>query len=92
MQITVTYRGQAKLAAGVASEVLELDAPCTVGELVAGLAERRGGALRQFLLDRDGAPRRHILFIVGSDQVRPESRRALDDGDEVTILPPMAGG
>ena len=92
MKVTVNYRGQVRQAAGVASEIVDLEAPCTMAELAARLAQRRGQPLRSFLFAEDGSLRSHILFVVANEQVLPRSAVPLKEGDVVTILPPMAGG
>jgi len=90
MKITVLYRGQVKQAAGVSSEIIDLNEPCSVAELARRLGGERGDPIRNFLLTGDGALRSHILFVVGDEQVSPDQN--LREGDVVTILPPMAGG
>lgn len=92
MSISVTYRGQVRQAAGCSSETVEVEGPCSIKALATLLAENRGESLRRFLLEEDGSPRRHILYVVGSEHVRPGDPRLLQDGESVTIVPPMAGG
>jgi molybdopterin converting factor small subunit len=91
MKVTVKYMAQIKQAAGVGSEQVELDQPCSVQELVAGLAERRGQPLRKLLLDERGGVQPTVLLFVGDSQVEGD-RLQLKDGDVVTLLSPIAGG
>jgi molybdopterin converting factor small subunit len=44
------------------------------------------------LLDGQGGLQRTNLFFVGDTQVQPSDGAALKDGDEVTLLSPIAGG
>jgi molybdopterin converting factor small subunit len=92
MKVTVRYLAQVKLAAGVAAEHVELEAPCTAPELLQRLAERRGPVLRALLLTEDGRPQPTILLFVGAEQVSAAEAGTLADGDVVTVLSPMAGG
>ena len=92
MRVTVHYRAQARQAAGLASESVEVDAACSIEDLARLLAARRGEGLRGLLFGDDGAIRGNVLFIVGGEQVPKAGGATLRDGDTVTILPPMAGG
>ena len=91
MRVAVRYMAQLRQAAGAASEQVELDRPCSVGELLTRMADRHGGRFRDLLLDAGGGVRPAVLLFVGDEQVGPE-RAALRDGDVLTVLTPMAGG
>ena len=92
MRITVHYLAQLKRFAGVSCETIEAADGSALQVLLAELAARHDDAFRSALLDDQGQPRPALLFFLGDDQVRPETARPLRDGDEVTILTPMAGG
>ena len=92
MNVTVEYAAQVKRAAGVASESLTVDAPCTVQQLVAKIADAHGDGLANLLLAPNGALHPSILLFVGDRQVRWDSAAQLHDGDVVTILSPISGG
>ena len=92
MIVTVRYCAQIKQAIGFASEAVELDGTCSAQDLVHRLAEKHGDPVRSFLLDDGGHLRINNLLVVGEDQVRWETPRLLEDGDVVTILPPISGG
>lgn len=89
MRISVKYMAQLKQAAGIASEEVEIDS-CTVETVIRRLGDRP--AIRKLLLDADGRPQRALLVFIGDEQVASDSMRALEDGDQVTLLTPMAGG
>ena len=91
MKVAVRYMAQLRQAAGAACEQVELDRPCSVGELLTRLADRHGGPFRDLLLDAGGRVRPAVLLFVGDEQVGP-GRAGLGDGDVVTVLTPMAGG
>lgn len=92
MYVTVKYWGQIKNAAGRASESVEVVEECTAQELVKRLAEERGEPLRGHLMDDEGRPRASLLLVVGDEQVSWDTPRKLEDGDLVTLLPPISGG
>lgn len=92
MQITVEYAAQLKRAAGLRSEHLELEADCTVRELVVRLSDRHGEALQGLLVDAAGLPQRSLLVFVGERQFPSDSDTLLSDRDVVTILTPISGG
>lgn len=92
MQVSVTYLAQLKQATGTATETVELQAGSTVRDLVARLADRHGAGFSTLVLTEDGNLRRTILLFAGQEQITWDPPRALDDGDDVTILSPIAGG
>lgn len=92
MKVTLQLFGQARAAAGFERLAVELPAPCSAREAVLEAVRGGGAALRSFLLDGDGRPRRSVLLVVGQRQVSWDSAEPLNDGDIVTILPPIAGG
>ena len=92
MKVTVNYWAQVKNAAGKASEEVDLVEPCSVQELVSRLAAANGDPLKSFLLDDSGSPRTNLLLIVGDRHVNWDDSCRVQDGDVVTILPPISGG
>jgi molybdopterin converting factor small subunit len=90
MQVTVHYFAQLKRAAGVASETVTLEPDSTLSHLVLRLSQLHDSAFRAMILDAAGNPQRALLYAIGDDQADLE--RPLRDGDQVTILAPMAGG
>jgi molybdopterin converting factor small subunit len=91
VRVSVRYMAQLRLAAGMAVEPVELDRPCSMGELLTHLAQRHGSPFRDLLVDAGGAPHAGVLLFVGAEQVDLE-QATLRDGDVVTVLTPMAGG
>ncbi len=65
----------------------------TVDGLVADL-ERQFPGLRERLIDESGALRRFINIYVNQEDIRflQQGKTALKDGDEVSIVPAIAGG
>jgi molybdopterin converting factor small subunit len=92
MHVAVRYLAQLKQASGRPGEQLEVPSPCSIDELFSQLAQRRGPALRDLLLDAAGRRQPTILVFLGDRQVAPEESAQLREGDVVTLLSPMAGG
>ncbi|PYM89830.1 MAG: molybdopterin synthase sulfur carrier subunit [Candidatus Rokuibacteriota bacterium] len=65
----------------------------TVGSLVADL-ERQFPGLKERLLDESGELRRFINIYVNQEDIRflQAQKTTLKDGDEVSIVPAIAGG
>lgn len=89
MNVVVRYLAQLRQAAGTTGEALALPSGQTVAGLLAELA-RRQPPLRALLLDEAGMPRRSLLVFVGDRQV--VFGQVLTEGDEVTLMTPIAGG
>jgi sulfur-carrier protein len=91
MAVTVKLPTQLREAAGNATEA-EVDG-ATVGEALDALYARHG-ALRERMADDSGGLRRFVNVYVGGEDIRfldgLETR--VSDGDELTILPAVAGG
>ena len=64
-----------------------------VSELIETL-ERSFPGIKARLCDDDGKPRRFLNFYVNSEDIRflDDTATALKDGDEVSIVPAVAGG
>jgi molybdopterin converting factor small subunit len=90
MQVTVHYLAQLRRAAGCASERLDVNLGVTVCELFHRLAEIHGAAFRTLLLGENCRPHPSLLIFVGEQPA--ELTGVLREGDEITILTPMAGG
>src|SRR6185503_11265635 len=48
MKVTVKYAAQARVATGLSHEVVELDEPTTIHDLIIRLARQHGSAFRRF--------------------------------------------
>jgi molybdopterin converting factor small subunit len=90
MQVTVHYLAQLKRAAGCAMEVATLPAAAHLSDLLRAIGDRHGSAFRALILDDADEPRSSLLFFVGDEHA--DLKRLLHDGDDVSILTPMAGG
>ena len=74
-------------------EVASEETETTVGAVFAAL-EQEHPALRRRLTDEQGALRRHVNVFLGNDNVRDLDGlgTTLTDGDELLVLPSVAGG
>jgi molybdopterin synthase catalytic subunit len=81
MKVHVRLWGGLTEVAGFAEDVLEIEDDATAGDVVSTL-EARAPALARY--------RSHTRIAVNADVVSPEM--PLADGDEVSLIPPVAGG
>ena len=70
----------------------DIDGAGTVGEVLDGLYDRFDGLRERIAVDGD--LRRFVNVYVGGEDIRflDGLETAVEDGDEVTILPAVAGG
>ena len=89
--VTVKIPTQLRAAAGGEAEA-EVEG-ATVGEVLDGLFDRHD-ELRERISDEDGELRRFVNVYVGGEDIRflDGLETAVEDGDEVQILPAVAGG
>ena len=92
MRVMVEYAAQMRRAAGVASENVEVDSPCSLRDLLHRVAQKHGDRLDGLLFDTQGDFHRSILLFVGDKQTRWDDAVELNDRDTVTILTPISGG
>ncbi len=91
MAVTVKIPTQLRSVTGGEGETT-VDGAATVGEVLDGLYERFEG-LRDRIAE-DGGLRRFVNVYVGGEDIRflDGLETSVEDGDEVTILPAVAGG
>jgi sulfur-carrier protein len=91
MAVTVKIPAQLRSVTGGESEAVVEDAS-TVGDVLDGLYERFDGLKER--IAEDGDLRRFVNVYVQGEDIRflDGLDTAVDDGDEVTILPAVAGG
>lgn len=91
MRIFVTLTGPLRQAGPT-----ELDVPegTTLTDVCRRLADAAAGDVRRHLLTVDGEIEPSLLVAVNGVGVPPEERssRRLVDGDDVLLMPPIAGG
>jgi MoaD family protein len=91
MSVTVKIPTQLRNVTGGEAQTA-VDGAATVGDVLDGLYERYDG-LRDRIAE-DGGLRRFVNVYVGGEDIRflDGLETTVDDGDEVTILPAVAGG
>jgi sulfur-carrier protein len=73
-------------------EVVEVSA-ATIGDAISELQTRYPG-IRERLVDESGAVRRFVNVYVNEEDIRflQNQQTTLKDGDEISIIPAIAGG
>jgi sulfur-carrier protein len=91
MAVTVKLPTQLRAAAGNATEA-QVEGG-TVGEALQALYERHA-ELRERIADEGGGLRRFVNVFLGGEDIRflEGLDTPVNDGDELTILPAVAGG
>jgi len=92
MQVTLEYFAQVRQAAGVESEQVQPADGTDIVTLLTELADRHGEAFRGLVLTEAGAIRPSLVVLVNGHAVSRDEPQPLADGDQITILSPMAGG
>jgi len=92
MNVEVRYSAQAREAAGVAVERVEVAEGASLRDVLADLARRHGAAMGKVLLDDGGAPHPSVLLFVNDEQVQWANPPELKDGDTLAIMSPISGG
>ncbi len=92
MQITIRYEAQARRAAGVSSEKIELEDSCRVGDCLREVAREHGDPLKPMLLNDRGDIQPSLLLFKGEVQIGHADATELVDGDTLTIMTPISGG
>lgn len=92
MKVTLSYFGQLRQKAGVESDQLESAEGATLDELLAGRAQQYGEEFGKIVLDESGRLRASVIALLNGAGVDRTAPTTLADGDEVTLIPPIAGG
>ena len=88
MKITVSYFAQIRQMAGVESETVEVADGVTALEAVKSIDH--GDEFNGLLFDESDALRLVILFVINDVPSAPD--QVLNDGDQVQMFSPVAGG
>ena len=91
MTLTVCYQGQIRELVGTENQQRSYDEPITLDRLIADLTADLGTDFAEMVLE-NGKIKSFILVLVNGDAVDKSTPSPLNDGDEVTFLPPLAGG
>jgi MoaD family protein len=92
MKVSIKYFGQLRQIAGVEIEERELDDGGSLQDLISERAKSFGEDFAAIVVDESGAPRPSLMVLRNGDVVDKAKPVALADGDEVSLLPAIAGG
>lgn len=92
MQITVQYEAQARRAAGIASETVEVAEGCSVSDCIRQVADAAGEPLQAILIDAAGAVQPSLLTFLNDVQITQSDESLLAAGDILTLMTPISGG
>ena len=92
MKIRIKWLGQARAAADRDRDVFECANAPTIADVLSALVVTHGSTLQRLLLNEHGAPHSSVMLFVNDEQVVSGSATVLNDGDELTVMPPISGG
>lgn len=92
MNITIKYFAQIKKEAGKGAETMELEAGIDLQKCIKILSTKYTKSFNEMLYDESGIYRDAVILIINSNQVRYDENPALQQGDELMIMSPIAGG
>ena len=92
MNLTVQYLGQIGHVIGCEQETIACPEPIALARLLQVILDRHGEAVRPFVFDANGQPTKSLLVSVNDKMASTTAALMLQPGDEVSLLPPIAGG
>lgn len=92
MLITLVYMTKAKKIIGKPREVINLEKSVTVQEFIVDNLCQRYTNLRSYILGNDGKLNKTIAIFINNKKLEVDVPTHLSDGDEITIMTPIAGG
>lgn len=91
MKIKVSYYGQARAAAGIELENVDVGENMSLSEIISGRVSEHE-ELKKLLIDPEGALRRSVMFSINDEAVDPGGAVKVSEGDIVSVFPAIAGG
>ena len=92
MQIHIKYFAQIKSKAGKSSEVLELESGATLQRCIEKLSKDNDHGINDILFDESGVYLDAVILVINGQQTRYTENPKMNDGDELMIMSPIAGG
>ena len=92
MKITIQYEAQARRAAGVRSETIDVSDDSSVVDCICQVAEAHGEQLKPILVTTDGDIQPTLLVFLNDVHVARNDNSRLSDRDTLTLMPPISGG
>ncbi len=92
MNVTLNYLGQLRHIAGVEAERIECPDSALLTHVLKDVSTRHEGPFAKILLDDADRLRPSVMILVNEVPIGKGSVVELHDGDQVTLLPAIAGG
>ena len=94
MKVRIQYTAQLRSAVGRVEEDVELAGDASLGDLLVRLATELHREAAPFVLAAGGELQPSLLIGVNGQGVSPREAQnvTLQDGDVITLMPPIAGG
>ena len=92
MKIDIKYFAQIKREAGKQSAELELKPGTTLQQCIKEVSGINNVGFKNIIFDEFGSYRNAIILVVNSVQVRYDENPEMNDGDELMLMSPIAGG
>ena len=92
MKIDIKYFAQIKKEAERQSDEVELEPGTTLQECVLNVCKKKSASFKNILFDENGIFRGSVILIVNSVQVRYDENPEMNEGDELMLMSPIAGG
>lgn len=92
MRIVINFRGQLANALGGSSDQIEVNSSSSINSILQDLAFRGGTAFTDIAFDCHGKPSRTLLVAVDGEQITDFEMALAPDTQEITFIPPIAGG
>ncbi|MDN5213656.1 MoaD/ThiS family protein [Fulvivirgaceae bacterium BMA12] len=92
MQIKMKYSAQLKREAGISEELVDLQPDQSFDHLLATIANQHSIGFRNVIFDDQNSRRKSLLIIQNGRQVNSEETLKLNNGDEILLMSPIAGG
>ena len=92
MKVTISYFGQLRNVTKVKQETVETAETTGFLELLSQRAEYFGEPFRKIVMDESSRLRPSVLITVNGEMMDKQSPPPLTDGDNITLIPAIAGG
>ncbi len=92
MKIEIKYFAQIKKEVGKPSDEIELEPGTTLQKCIAEIGQKNTIGFKNILFEESGAYRDAVVLVVNGAQVRYDENPKMNDGDELLLMSPIAGG
>lgn len=92
MKIGIKYFAQIKKEAGRPSDEIELQPEATLHNCITEISRKNSSGFKNILFAESGEYRDAVVLVVNGVQVRYDENPSMNDGDELLLMSPIAGG